>query len=173
MFDSIYLHQSHVHSAETFQVSFILTVNYPFLKNISYRTIVTYVEEMILIFGLLCQLVIIAPPCLRIVLGPLSSTRCWWLIFFNQFLSVNFMLAICVNYLARYFYVVVYKTATICNDDFIGFFVFIEILIMGFVFALMHNMCYGKMALNYYVCIGRNPDLDAIGNVQLYNEDNR
>ena len=163
MFDSIYLHQSYVHPAETFQVSFILNKNYPFSKNISERTIVTYGEEIFCFFCLLCLMVLITPPCLRIIFGPMSSTMCWWQRFFNQFLSVNFMLVFCVNYLARYFYVVVYRTATICNDDFIGFFIFIEILMMGFVFALMHNMYPGKFALNYYVCQGKNPELDPIG----------
>ena len=123
---------------------------------------------MICFFLLLCLIVLIAPAGLRIILGPLSSTMCWWQIFFNQCLSVNFMLVFCANYLARYFYVVVYKTATICNDDFIGFFIFIQTLMMGFVFALMHNMCYGKFALNYYVCQGKNPELDPIGEL-LFN----
>ena len=118
---------------------------------------------MICFLGLVSLLVFVAPPCFRSTIGPWSSTYCWWQIFFNQCLSVSLMLVICVNYLARYFYVVVYKTATICNDDFIGFFMFIEILMMGFAFALLHNMSPGKFALNYYVCQGKNPELDAIG----------
>ena len=113
--------------------------------------------------GLLTLLFVITPPIFRTIRGPWSPTYCTWQIFFNQFISVNLMLVICVNYLARYFYVVVYKTATICTDDFIGFFNFIEILMMGFTFALLHNLSPGKFALNYYVCQGKNPELDTIG----------
>ena len=123
----------------------------------------TYGEEMICFFGLLILIFLITPCFLRIILGPLSSTICWWQIFFSQFLSVNYMLVFCTNYLARYFYVVVYKTATICNDDFIGFFIFIEILMIGFVFSLLHNISPGKFAINYHVCQGKNPELDAAG----------
>ena len=123
----------------------------------------TYGEEMICFFGLLILIFLITPSFLRIILGPLSSTICWWQIFFSQFLSVNYMLVFCTIYLARYFYVVVYKTATICNDDFIGFFIFIEILLMGFVFSLLHNISPGKFAINYHVCQGKNPELDAAG----------
>ena len=56
---------------------------------------------MICFLGLLCLLVIVAPPCLRSTIGPWSSTFCWWQIFFAQSLSVNLMLVICVNYLAN------------------------------------------------------------------------
>ena len=113
--------------------------------------------------GLLTLLFVITPPIFRTIHGPWSPTYCTWQIFFNQFISVNLMLVICVNYLARYFYVVVYKTATICNENFIGFFNFIEILMMGFTFAILHNLSPGKFALNYYVCQGKNPELDTIG----------
>jgi len=118
---------------------------------------------MLCFLGLVTLLVIVAPPCIRMTIGPWSSTYCWWQIFFNQCLSVSLMLVICVNYLARYFYVVVYKTATICNDDFLSFFISVEILMMGFAFALLHSMSPGKFALNYYVCQGKNPVVDAIG----------
>ena len=73
------------------------------------------------------------------------------------------MVVFCTNYMARYFYVVVYKTATICNDDFIGFFTFIEILTMGFGFSLLHNISPGKFAINYYVCQGIDPESDTTG----------
>ena len=118
---------------------------------------------MICFFGLLIQLCLITPCLLRILLGPLSTTLCWWQVFFSQFLSISYMVVFCTNYMARYFYVVVYKTATICNDDFIGFFTFIEILTMGFGFSLLHNISPGKFAINYYVCQGIDPESDTTG----------
>ena len=53
----------------------------------------------------------------------------------------------------------VFKTATICNEDFIGFYIFTLTLLLGSVLALVHNMSPGKWGLNYYICIGHNPDL--------------
>ena len=54
---------------------------------------------------------------------------------------------------------VVFKTATICNEDFIGFYIFTLTSLLGTILALVHNMSPGKWGLNYYICIGHNPDL--------------
>ena len=53
----------------------------------------------------------------------------------------------------------VFKTATICKEDFLGFYTFILTLLLGFVFAFVHTMSPGKWGLNYYICMGENPDL--------------
>ena len=53
----------------------------------------------------------------------------------------------------------VFKTATICNEDLIGFYIFTLTSLLGTILALVHNMSPGKWGLNYYICIGHNPDL--------------
>ena len=114
---------------------------------------------------------------LRLLLGPLSETLCWFQIFFNQSVAVTIMLVLNTTYLARvsvlrldnqtqrviffifqYFYAVVYKTTTICNEDLIGIFIFILTLLLGLIMAFVHNMSPGKWALNYYICLGEDPD---------------
>ena len=52
----------------------------------------------------------------------------------------------------------VFKTTTICNEDLIGFYIFILTLLLGFILAFVHNMSPGKWAINYYICLGENPD---------------
>ena len=52
----------------------------------------------------------------------------------------------------------VYKTTTICNEELIGFYIFIFTLLIGCILAFVHNMSPGKWALNYYICLGENPD---------------
>ena len=52
----------------------------------------------------------------------------------------------------------VYKTSTICNEELLGFYIFILTLLLGLILAFVHNMSPGKWALNYYICLGENPD---------------
>ena len=59
----------------------------------------------------------------------------------------------------QYYYVVVFKTATICNEDFISFYLMTLTVILGCLLSLVHNMSPGKWGLNYYICLGKNPDL--------------
>ena len=54
---------------------------------------------------------------------------------------------------------VVFKAATICDEDFLGFYTLILTLLLGFVFACIHTMSPGKWGLNYYICMGKNPDM--------------
>ena len=63
-----------------------------------------------------------------------------------------------VLHLLKYFYGVVYKTTTICNEELIGFYIFILTLLLGLIMAFVHNMSPGKWAINYYICLGENPD---------------
>ena len=124
---------------------------------------------MICFFCLICLVVHIVPQGLRIILGPWSSTMCWWQIFFpNVFQSILCWCFVSIILPGISMLWCTRLLLCICNDDFIGFFIFIQTLMMGFVFALMHNMCYGKFALNYYVCQGKNPELDSIGNLQKF-----
>ena len=53
----------------------------------------------------------------------------------------------------------VLKSATICKDDLIGAYIFLLTLLLGFVLAFIHTMSPGQWGLNYYICLGRNPDL--------------
>ena len=52
----------------------------------------------------------------------------------------------------------VYKTSTICNEELLGFYIFILTLLLGLILAFVHNMSPGKWAINYYICLGENPD---------------
>ena len=52
----------------------------------------------------------------------------------------------------------VYKTSTICNEELLGFYIFILTLLLGLILAFVHNMSPGKWALNYYICLGEHPD---------------
>ena len=63
-----------------------------------------------------------------------------------------------ILHLLKYFYGVVYKTTTICNEELIGFYIFILTLLLGLIMAFVHNMSPGKWAINYYICLGENPD---------------
>ena len=142
-----------------------------------YRTIVTYGEQMLCFCGIMIMVFIKFLSLLRLLLGPLSETLCWLQIFFNQSVSVTTMVVLNAYYLARvsvlrldnwtnlifffifqYFYAVVYKTTTICNEELIGIFIFIYTILLGLIFAFVHNMSPGKWALNYYICLGENPD---------------
>ena len=115
---------------------------------------------------------------LRLLFGPLSELWCWWLLFFNQSVPIISLLVFDAYYISRvcnyvfrtcmfhstsntfqYYYVVVFKTATICNEDFISFYLITLTVILGFLLSLVHNMSPGKWGLNYYICLGKNPEL--------------
>ena len=51
------------------------------------------------------------------------------------------------------------KSATICNDDLIGTFVFFEVFTFASMAGFIHGMSPGKFALNYYICLGQSPEL--------------
>ena len=118
---------------------------------------------------------IIGISLLRLVFGPLPESLCWLLIFSNQSIGIFIFLVLDANYLARviiisttaiqilkitfqYIYAVVIKSATICNDDLIGAFIFFEIITFSVIGGFLHMMSPGKFAINYYICTGENPE---------------
>ena len=52
----------------------------------------------------------------------------------------------------------VIKSATVCNDDLIGTFVFLEVFIISNIAGYIHTKSPGNFDINYFICIGEHPN---------------
>ena len=66
-----------------------------------HSTIVSYGEQMMCFWAIMIMVFIYTLSLLRLLLGPLSETLCWYQIFFNQNCPTTSMLVFDAYYLAR------------------------------------------------------------------------
>ena len=66
-----------------------------------FRTVVSYGEQMMNLSAILTMICIEGICLLRLILGPLSESWCWWLLFFNQSVPIIALLVFDAYYLAR------------------------------------------------------------------------
>ena len=49
------------------------------------------------------------------------------------------------------------KNGTVFYDELFGIFILLEVFLLAFICSCIHNFSPGKMAINFYICLGTDP----------------
>ena len=128
-----------------------------------YRTVINQLFSTIswLVVGYI--LFVYIPYGIRYSTGPLNVTYCSFQNFMDNFLTACVVLTVDCIVLLRYVFIFKLTNFAVINDDFIATFLQMTILLVSLSVTTVKRMSVGRMPLNYFMCLGINPDQDTNG----------
>lgn len=141
----------------------IFVVSYSVIEynqNRHIRTILNFMENSILIYGLSCVALIEGLEMLRIVFGPLPPCICFIQSFWRNGPITASILHLDILIIFRYFYIFVWKNYFGIDEEFFARFCNLLVLILWVLYDIIFMTLPGKMPINYYMCTGQDPDID-------------
>ena len=123
-----------------------------------YRTVINQLFSTISWLVVCYILFVYIPYGVRYSTGPLNVAYCSFQNFIDNFLTACFVLTVDCIVLLRYVLIFNLTNFAVINDDFIATYLQVTILLVSLIVTAVKRMSVGRMPLNYFMCLGINPD---------------
>ena len=128
--------------------------------NHRYRTVINQLFSTIAWAVVVYILFVYIPYGIRYLTGPLHPTYCSIQNFMGNFLTDCIVLTVDCMTLLRYLFVFKFSNFTVVRDDMVATFLQVTILLLSLWMTTVKMMSVGKMPLNYFMCLGKDPNED-------------
>jgi hypothetical protein len=128
--------------------------------NHRYRTVINQLFSTISWSVVTYILVVYIPYGIRYLAGPLHPMYCSIQTFMANVLCDCIVLTLDCITLLRYLFIFKFSNFTVVNDDIVATFLQAAIVLLSLWMATVKMMSAGRMPLNYFMCLGKDPNED-------------
>ena len=125
-----------------------------------YRTAINQLFAFVSWIVIAYIVLVFIPEGVRYIAGPLDSTLCDIHNFLKNWICASLLLTFDSIIVLRYIFIFKVNNFAVINDDFVTLLLQMSIAIIGFWVSLVNRLSIGKMSLNYFLCSGKNPELE-------------